>query len=277
MPKHVFRLVSRFTGIHRFALAVRPLGADRRARSKLYLAALSMPIKERVPGLRSARIRLRLRDGGSYFECQVRVRTDLMTLREVFLAQEYALPDDLEPRVILDLGANIGAAAIYFHLKYPQATIHALEPAAETFALMQDNVRQFPRMHAHRLAVAGANGRAAFYTSREASKATLLAAVGGDGEEEVETCTLARVMETLGLDRVDLVKVDIEGAEHEVFQAFHEMDRIGLVIGELHAHMIPATVDEFLSLFEGCETSAEFLPMPASPDAQCYIFKALQA
>jgi hypothetical protein len=47
---------------------------------------------------------------------------------------------------VLDIGANIGAFAVFASLMYPDAKIHALEPAAEPFRLLEENAAQFPNI-----------------------------------------------------------------------------------------------------------------------------------
>ena len=56
---------------------------------------------------------------------------------------EYWLPPHFEPRSILDLEANIGIASIDFALRYPQASIIAVEPVAANFQLLQKNISRF--------------------------------------------------------------------------------------------------------------------------------------
>src|SRR5579883_1485462 len=72
--------------------------------------------------------------------CWFRHRSsDLACLQKVLFKQEYRLPFDLAPRVIVDAGANIGAASLYFATRFPEATILALEPEQSNFQLLRKN------------------------------------------------------------------------------------------------------------------------------------------
>jgi hypothetical protein len=74
---------------------------------------------------------------------------------------EYWLPPHFKPRSILDLGANIGIASIDFALRYPQASIIAIEPVAANFQLLQKNISGFQNIRALNVAVGKHEERAA--------------------------------------------------------------------------------------------------------------------
>jgi len=70
--------------------------------------------------------------------------TDTSTYAEVLLRGEYAFDLPFSPRIILDAGANIGMASIYFTHRYPEARIIAVEAEASNFAVLERNVRPYP-------------------------------------------------------------------------------------------------------------------------------------
>src|SRR2546421_3461299 len=55
---------------------------------------------------------------------------------------EYYVPSVLKPKIILDIGSNIGASIIYFHRQFPDANIFGFEPHPDTFRILQENVSQ---------------------------------------------------------------------------------------------------------------------------------------
>src|SRR5262249_50977474 len=57
---------------------------------------------------------------------------------------EYYLPRALDPKVILDIGSNIGASILFFHEQFPAATIYGFEPHPETYQILQMNVSAIP-------------------------------------------------------------------------------------------------------------------------------------
>ncbi|MEJ2007391.1 MAG: FkbM family methyltransferase [Acidobacteriota bacterium] len=75
----------------------------------------------------------------------IRVRTtDSSAYAEVLLDGEYAFDLPFSPKTIVDAGANIGMASIYFTHRYPDARVIAIEPEASNFALLARNVRPYP-------------------------------------------------------------------------------------------------------------------------------------
>ena len=76
-------------------------------------------------------------------DCFVHLRpgtSDLIVLQKVVLKEEYEIPFSLEPRVIVDGGANIGLATLYFSRCYPAAKIYSIEPELSNYELLVKNV-----------------------------------------------------------------------------------------------------------------------------------------
>ena len=78
---------------------------------------------------------------GTDYEVCLRPRTsDIPTFVQIFVSREYDTPDlPNTAEVIVDLGANIGLATVFFGLKYPEARILSIEPEAGNFAVMTAN------------------------------------------------------------------------------------------------------------------------------------------
>ncbi len=71
--------------------------------------------------------------------------------KEIYLHQVYKLPLRIKADKILDVGANIGLATLYFHEANPEATIVAYEPTENSFALLKKNVRLInPYVYIHK-------------------------------------------------------------------------------------------------------------------------------
>ena len=69
---------------------------------------------------------------------------------QILKGETYPTVDFVENvRTVLDIGANIGAFAIFYSLTFPGAKIHALEPAAEPFRLLDENARHFPNINVY--------------------------------------------------------------------------------------------------------------------------------
>jgi FkbM family methyltransferase len=186
-----------------------------------YLAGNTSPIQIQVRG-----VGMGLRPGS----------TDLATLQKIFGEQEYAIPIACAPQVIIDGGANVGYSSLYFAHRYPQAKIIAVEPHPENFLLLTDNVKLRSQIIPLQAAVwyddvpiglwDPEEGHWGFRVSEERTQG---------GELEIQGRSIDSIMRQHGVDRVDILKLDIEGSEKEVFEhADAWIDDIGIIVAELH-------------------------------------------
>lgn len=183
--------------------------------------------------------------------CEVLLRpatSDLPTFRQVILNREYDSPDlPAQAATIVDAGGNIGLSAVVFAARYPTARLIVVEPDAANFALLARNTAAFgDRIVPERAALWTHDGEIAFATQDAAGRS--LGAWGGQvvagaGGETVPCVTMDTLIRRHGLDRIDILKVDIEGAEAEVFadRATGWLDRVGMVIVETHDRFKPGS------------------------------------
>ncbi len=123
--------------------------------------------------------------------------------------------------VVLDLGANKGAFAKAIHSIQP-CEVHSVEPSKEMFdELMKiDNIRKY------NTAISSTSGKVRFVI-RENSETSSLAAGKASGLQnekivEVESLTFNDFLVQNGINKIDLLKIDIEGAENDLFDSFSE-------------------------------------------------------
>ena len=184
-------------------------------------------------------------------------RAALEVLREVFLDDAYAAATTTAPApTILDVGSHVGASALYFHARYPEATIHAFEPDPDNFALLVANTRQVPGVVVHNLAVAGSDGHRTLWQGNE-SWTSSLEPRSGPRAVPVQAVRLDTVLERLGLETVDLLKLDVEGAEFDVISSCRRLDRYELICAELHLDLVPASIADWRAALGGYETTVE--------------------
>lgn len=129
---------------------------------------------------------------------------------------------------IIDGGANIGVSVLYFKSVYPQARVVAFEPDEEAFAVLQKNVesRGYRDVKLVRSALAASETNAGFMS--EGSYAGRIARGDDQSTTNVPTTRLRPYLES----HVDLLKINIEGAETEVLidcaDLLRNVDRIVL-------------------------------------------------
>ena len=161
---------------------------------------------------------------------------DLFILLEVLMDRCYHIPDSVLPpervRVVLDCGANIGLTSLYFASVYPNARIFSVEPSLENFELLKRNTAAIPRIVPVHGALVGRPRDHVRITTHKPAWGNFIAE-DGDGVD-VPAFTVEQIMEHYGIAGIDLLKVDIEGGEKEVFANGHFISQVGLVIVELH-------------------------------------------
>jgi FkbM family methyltransferase len=184
----------------------------------------------------------------------LRVRTsDTFVYGEILLRGQYSFDLPFSPRTIVDAGANIGMTSIYLTHRYPEARIVAIEPEASNFAVLVRNVRPYPAIipvHA-----------ALWYRDGEISvgKPTPASAAGdkwgfvtreGSGIK-VRAMTMRTLKKELQMCSVDLLKIDIEGSEKEVFDVCDWMDDVNCLMIELHDRFKPGCREAVDSVAQG--------------------------
>ena len=163
---------------------------------------------------------LRMRGQGGPFRFRPGT-SDKQVIEHVFIAGEYDWLPPHAPRTIVDLGANIGATARYFLANVPGARVIALEPDPGNHALLAENVAAFgDRADARRAAVWSRDTTIRLVRGEflDGSEWTYQAKEHPDDSlPPVPAKSVPTIMAEAGLDTVDLLKIDIEGGELELF------------------------------------------------------------
>lgn len=139
---------------------------------------------------------------------------------------------------VFDIGANIGDITLMFSkLVGPTGTVHSFEATGSTFAQLEENVKlaNCANVRVNHLAVADSLGSLQFYIyDQEHSRLNSLAdrplgnygmAVSPIGVEEVQAITVDSYCEQHKIEFIDLLKVDVEGAEYQVLKGANRMLR----------------------------------------------------
>ena len=231
------------------------LGPDRRSRLRIAQATFLLGARRvlRRPGRRWHSLSVRI--GTTRAVVAVSDYGELEVMRDILLDEEYSLGAVPAPRVILDVGANIGLAALYFRAQYPDAEIVAIEPDPQTFAKLERNLGDDPRIRPVNVAVAAEPGELQLFRPTGYSIASSLKRDEPDQGEyaRVRAETLDGLCTELSLDRIDLVKLDVEGAELEAFRGFSRLEEVPVVIGEAHPGLLGDDLDEFFGHLETFE------------------------
>jgi FkbM family methyltransferase len=145
--------------------------------------------------------------------------------------------------VVFDVGANVGQTADRFGIAFPDARLYCFEPASGTFDTLRRHLAGLSNVSCHQLAFGSAAGQATLYlTGRpDANSGTnsLIAPKNVVGTETVELCTIDGFASDNEISRIDLLKVDAEGADLDVLVGARNMlssQRVAFILTEVGFH-----------------------------------------
>ena len=182
---------------------------------------------------RRPEVRLRLALTGS--EVVLRPRnSDFEVLMQTFAANGCETRSFAgDPKVVVDAGANIGLTSLLFARHYPKATVVAVEPDEENFRLLSINTASCSNIVPVRAAVWNRHAQLKVRDPGNRSWALQTEEVTNAGESSCAAITLADIRERWG--KIDLLKLDIEGAEWPLFETDPTWVReVGVIVVELH-------------------------------------------
>jgi FkbM family methyltransferase len=222
-----------------------------------------------VARLRRSKAEILVSVPGLKHPVHLRLRTsDISTFRQVLITSEYDSEFTQPPRIVVDAGANIGLASVFYANKYPNARILAIEPEPANFRLLQKNVLYYPRIIPLQAALWKDSEELTIVDQgcREWGFQTIAAgtpvAQGCRDQKHTRGVNLNILMKDYGLEFIDLLKVDIEGSEKEVFENAQDwVGRVGAIAIELHDQLKPGcsrafaeATSEFSSVLKRGET-----------------------
>jgi FkbM family methyltransferase len=171
---------------------------------------------------------------------------DVHTFREIFLRNEYdvKLPSLLAPQIIIDAGANIGYTTLFFMKRFPNAKIFSLEPNQENFELLKKNTSGYPNIKPIQAALWDKIGTIEILDKGYGARGFIVEETQGKERstkviESMKAITLESLVQEYKLTAIDILKMDIEGSEKEVFSGNYEtwLPITKCLIIELHDRM----------------------------------------
>ena len=182
---------------------------------------------------------------------KIRVRpdtTDLKTFAQIFgeLPYEICLPGR-EPRLILDCGANVGYASILFAKKYPTTKILAIEPDESNFKTLCENLRRFKNVKCLKAAIWGLEKDLRIMNPNTGARSFRVEEVEANYNAQLKGLTIDRLLFESQEEIIDILKIDIEGAEREIFKngTPYWLKRTRILLIELHDFIVPGCSADF--------------------------------
>jgi FkbM family methyltransferase len=162
---------------------------------------------------------------------------------EIFLDGIYAVDLDAAAPVIFDCGANIGLASMFFARRFPTSVITAFEPDPFAFGTLERNVAtNFPgRVACYEVALGPREGPIDFWYAPDYPGSMVGGLIARNGITERRRVEMRRLSSYID-GRVDLLKIDVEGAEDGILADLIQSGRIAdvdAILLEYHHHLTP--------------------------------------
>jgi FkbM family methyltransferase len=164
--------------------------------------------------------------------------TDFKVFRQIMVFGQYNISriTTKDVKTIVDLGSNIGLSVLHFKSRYPQALIIAVEPEASNFQLLQKNVKGQSNVYCFNNAIWHSNKDLSIYDSGLGEYGYRVVDGNNKPVGTTEAITINDIIEKFQLTTIDILKIDIEGAEKELFTYNYEnwLPKVRCIVIELH-------------------------------------------
>lgn len=180
--------------------------------------------------------------------------SDIVVYRSVFLHRDYQLPSQLrsfKPRTIVDAGANNGFSTVWFAERFPDAAIHAIEPASANFAQLERNTQPFPKVRRSLGALWHKPGKV-ILSNPDARHFSFQVAQASPADQGVPAITPDDLLRDAPDGIIDLLKIDIEGAERDLLRAHPDLcRRARVILIETHDRTTPGSTQAVFEALHG--------------------------
>jgi FkbM family methyltransferase len=162
--------------------------------------------------------------------------SDRWVVRGVFGEQQYDIALQDPPELIIDAGANVGYASVYFANKYPDAHIIAIEPDPENCELFHKNCAAYRNVELIQGALWTSRTNLIIENCADESWAFRVVEAPASANRSFEGLTVTDILRRSGKQHIDLLKLDIEGSEEQLFSSNYKswMGQVKNMIIELH-------------------------------------------
>lgn len=179
--------------------------------------------------------------------------SDIIAFEHIFTESQYKIHFNFNPKYIFDLGANIGLASVYFKNRFPDATIFAVEPDVSNFEMLLKNTKLYNNIQCLKYAIWYKHATLELFDPGEGHWSFVTKENDSVAQNTVEAKTIDLLMAELNVPHIDILKIDIEGAEKYIFEDGFDkwLPKVRCIIIELHDRNIEGCSKAFFKALSG--------------------------
>lgn len=194
---------------------------------------------------------------GKHMQVAVADPSEVRALIEIFVLGTYAWSYRGPIQTIVDAGAHVGGTTLWFAARYPNARIVALEPHPDTLTRLRENTQRYPNVEVVAAALHDEDGQVELFGGNQSWAASLVPAKNLlRTRHQVPAITLDHLVGGHNLERIDILKLNIEGSETAVLRSTGILDRVHTIVFEYHDELADMPLDELLDSLTGFKVRA---------------------
>ena len=150
--------------------------------------------------------------------------SDFNVYKQIFEYKEYDFANELFekyygsiPKILIDAGANIGLTSIYFSNLHPDLKILAIEPEENNYLQLLKNIKYYYNIKPLQKAIWNRNTKLKIRNDFRDRQSWSFQVDASSGTQEVDADTLEAILKEQDINEIDILKVDVEGAEKQIF------------------------------------------------------------
>ena len=153
-------------------------------------------------------------------------------------------------KTIVDIGANVGAASVYFAIAYPDAQVYAFEPGSAPFNLLRQNVEPLRNITVFPFGLySREQTMSLFHGKNDSVESSLRSSPRTSGEvEQIRLMCAPDFFAEHGIAPIDVMKIDTEGCEVPILQSLNRrLPEVKVLYIEYHSERDRRMIDEILA------------------------------
>jgi len=164
-----------------------------------------------------------------------------LDIGDAFAMQKKLINQSKAP-VIFDVGAYSGETAIHYNELFPNSKIYSFEPFPTSFKRLKENMVDYKNVKIYNKGLGAYSGKSQFHSNGFAPTNSILATDDGASDTwgdtdlmqtknviDVDITTIDKIVEEEGIEKIDILKMDVQGAEYMVIDGAKKSIEKGII------------------------------------------------